>query len=118
MKIIIAGSRDFFDPELIDEVYNSLEDVKITEVVSGGARGADKAGEEWAYRCGIPIKRFPAQWDKYGKSAGYRRNAEMAEYADGLIAFWDGESKGTQHMIDIAKRELPFWHIEYYKENT
>ena len=48
--------------------------------------------------------RFPADWDKYGKAAGYKRNGEMARNADALIAFWDGKSRGTKHMIDLAKK--------------
>lgn len=78
--------------------------------MSGTARGADKLGELYAERVGVHIYRFPADWDTYGKSAGYRRNAEMAKFASGennvgvLIAFWDGKSRGTKHMIDLAKR--------------
>jgi len=60
--------------------------------------------KKYANERGYPIKQFPADWNKYGKSAGYKRNEEMAKYADALIAFWDGKSKGTKHMIDLAKR--------------
>ena len=74
------------------------------EIVSGTANGADKLGEKYANDNGYPIKQFSANWDKYGKSAGYKRNAQMADYADTLIAFWDGKSRGTKHMIDLAKR--------------
>ena len=52
-----------------------------------------------------PIKRFPADWENLGRGAGYVRNVQMAFYADALIAFWDGESRGTKHMIDIAKEK-------------
>jgi len=106
MKCIIAGSRSFKNHDLIDDAVDASK-FSISEVVSGGARGVDKMGEEWALDTGRGLKIFPANWDKFGKSAGYRRNVEMAEYADALIAIWDGESKGTEHMINLAyQREL------------
>ena len=105
MKVIIAGSRDIEDFSLIQEaVYAST--FNITEVVSGRARGVDKLGEAWASLNNIPIKPFPAKWRTNGvldRSAGFKRNIEMAEYADALIAVWDGESRGTKHMINQAK---------------
>jgi len=104
MKTIVAGGRSFKDAVLLDKILWDWAGFTSTrmEVVSGTANGADKCGEQWATTNGIGIKRFPAQWDEYGKSAGYRRNVEMADYAEALIAFWDGKSKGTKHMIDIA----------------
>ena len=68
------------------------------------ARGADTLGEQYAKERGIPIRYFPADWQTLGKSAGYQRNVQMAQYADALVAFWDGRSKGTKHMIDTAQR--------------
>jgi hypothetical protein len=101
MKTIIAGSRGVIDVRFITKaVFDSQ--FEITEVVSGTARGVDQLGEKWASFVSIPVKRFPANWDLHGKSAGYKRNEEMAEYADALIAIWDGESRGTLHMINIA----------------
>jgi glycerophosphoryl diester phosphodiesterase len=82
--------------------------------VSGKARGADSLGETWGNEKNVPIKSFPANWDLYGKRAGYLRNTEMADYADGLIAFWDGESKGTKHMIDTANNKGLEVHIIKY----
>lgn len=101
MKTIIAGSRTITNYE---DVLNatSLIGWDISEIVSGGARGVDKFGERYADYYSLPIKRFPADWDKYGKRAGVIRNNDMAEYADALIAVWDLKSKGTKHMIDIA----------------
>ena len=66
---------------------------QVTEIVSGGAKGVDRLGEWYARQRGLPCKAFPAQWAKYGKSAGPIRNAEMAEYADYGVAVWDGVSK-------------------------
>lgn len=76
----------------------------ITEVVSGGAKGVDSYGETWAVGKGIPVKRMPADWARFGRGAGFYRNVDMAEYCDQGIIIWDGESKGTLHMIDIMRR--------------
>ena len=104
IKLIIAGSRDFSDYNLLEQaIKENFTLNELVEIVSGTARGADSLGEIFANKYNIPIKRFPANWDLYGKSAGYRRNVEMAAYADALIAFWDGQSRGTMHMIDIAE---------------
>ena len=103
MKTIIAGSRSIDSLDLIFQVVNESK-FNITTVVSGGARGVDQLGEQWAKMNNIPIDIYPANWDKYGKSAGYKRNTIMAMNADALIAIWDGESKGTKHMIDLAEK--------------
>ena len=104
MKVIIAGGRNFNDYKLLRKFCDKVlsKQTKI-EIISGTAKGADKLGEKYANEKEFPITQFPANWNRYGKSAGYKRNMEMAEYADALIAFWDGKSKGTKHMIDIAK---------------
>lgn len=105
-KIIIAGGRSFDDFDLLQkklDLYFSKLDPSRLEIVSGGAKGADSLGESYAKLNSIKLKRFPADWDKYGKGAGFRRNSEMANYANGLVAFWDGSSKGTLHMINLAK---------------
>jgi hypothetical protein len=78
-------------------------DVEPTVVISGAASGADTLGEKWAMRHGIPVERFVAQWEKHGKSAGYKRNAEMVAVADAAVVLWDGESRGTRHTIGLAK---------------
>ena len=102
MKTIIAGSREFNN---LNMVIEKMKEHIITLVISGHARGADMLGEIAANRLGIPVQMFPADWQTYGKRAGYLRNEVMAEHADALIAFWDGRSSGTKHMIDIAKRK-------------
>ena len=120
MRVIIAGGRDFNNFKLlesnINKIFKQLSDEKLIsiyvnesniEIICGKARGADTLGEQFAKEYKLSIKYFPADWNTYGKSAGYRRNAEMANYAKEdngvLIAFWDGKSKGTKHMIDLAK---------------
>lgn len=113
-KVIIAGGRDFDDYARIDTVMSYLcgtynDDLgHMTckgldlEVVCGLAVGADTLGKDWAKANDIHLVTFPAEWDKYGKAAGAIRNVEMADYADALVAFWDGKSKGTKHMIQTA----------------
>lgn len=119
MKTIIAGSRDINKPEILaTAILNALDNgLSITEVVSGGARGVDTLGEHWAALAAVPIKRFPAEWDKYGRSAGIIRNTEMAKYANALIAVWDGKSRGTKHMIDYAKLKNLAVYIYIIKDN-
>ena len=115
LRIIIAGSRDFNDYELLKKSAIEIITKKtilpdLTRIVSGCARGADTLGERFAKEFGLEVKKFPADWNGLGKRAGYVRNAEMAKFAveddnDGmLIAFWDGQSRGTKHMIDLATR--------------
>jgi len=105
MRVIIAGGRSFKDYKRLCDVCDyMLQNQTDIEIVSGTAMGADKLGERYAQERGYGIARFPAEWDRLGKAAGFIRNEEMAKYADALIAFWDGSSKGTGHMIDLAKK--------------
>jgi superfamily I DNA/RNA helicase/O-acetyl-ADP-ribose deacetylase (regulator of RNase III) len=101
-RVIIAGSRGITDMAALEEAI-AQSGLDIKEVVAGGAKGVDTLARLWAERHGIAYKEFPAQWETYGKSAGYQRNEEMANYADALIALWDEKSPGTKHMIDIGK---------------
>ena len=110
MKVIIAGSRTIHDyNQLILAIKNS--DFVITEVVSGTASGVDTLGEIWAYINKIPCTQFHAEWmiEVNGKKvrdmqAGHKRNRKMGDYADALIAIWDGYSRGTLGMIDYMTR--------------
>lgn len=101
MKVIIAGGRDF-DNYLL--MCNELRYMDITEVVCGKARGADSLGEKWAQDNHIPITYFSADWDQYGRAAGIIRNHQMGDYADYLVAFWDGKSRGTKDMINYMQQ--------------
>lgn len=103
-KVIIAGSRSFQNYSLLKEYadFKLSQICDSIEIVSGGARGADTLGERYAKENGYSIKVFLADWEQFGKAAGYMRNVQMAEYADALLAFWDGKSRGTMHMIQIA----------------
>ena len=103
--IIIAGSRTFDDYQRLARAMDHLtQNLDGVEVVSGCARGADQLGERWAKERGHSVKRFPADWTRYGKRAGFVRNAEMAGYATHAVLFWDGRSKGTGHMLELAKK--------------
>lgn len=103
MKLIIAGGRDYHlttrDIRIIDKIHINM---KVSEVVSGGCKGVDIDGEQWATDNSVSIKRFVADWDTHGKYAGPRRNKQMAEYADALVVFPGG--KGTRNMYDEANK--------------
>ena len=106
MRLIVAGGREFSDAKMADEKLSHLtQRYNEVEVVCGMARGADTIGRLWAEKNAHKVKKFPAEWDIYGKAAGYRRNEAMAEYATHLVAFWDGRSKGTEHIINLARRK-------------
>ena len=119
-RVIIAGGRDFDDYEAMKRsmdilLKNITDDIVI---VCGMAKGADRLGERYAKENGYKIRYFPAEWDMDGKSAGFKRNVKMAENADALVAFWDGKSRGTQHMIKTARdkglsvRVIPYGNHE------
>lgn len=125
LRVIIAGSKDFDDflklmdscTDILSQITEQHNDLDNIRIVSGAARGADLLGEQYAKIAGYEVSRFAPDWDGLGKKAGYARNAEMAKYviADGnygvLIAFWDGKSKGTKHMIDLAEKNGLEVHI-------
>lgn len=103
MKVIFSGTRDIHvsRQELADAIAES--GFEITEVVSGGGGNVDRSALEFARVCGYPSTVFYPGWGKHGKAAGPMRNREMAKYADALIHFWDGKSKGTKNMIEEAE---------------
>lgn len=120
MKLIISGSRhlDFKDKSIYYKAQQATVELglhgghpteagdvapTVTEVISGGARGADRYGEDWASCEHIPVKIFPAEWDTYGKKAGPIRNKAMAEYGDILLLIWDGKSPGSKNMKNWMK---------------
>lgn len=114
-KVIVAGGRHFNNYELLKQKLDVLlSNKEKVEIVSGGAKGADSLGERYAKEKNLLLETKPADWDKHGNSAGYKRNKEMADYADALVAFWDGKSKGTKHMIDLAKKSNLAVRVIYY----
>lgn len=110
MITIIAGGRDITD---YDHLQDALEAYRndITEVVSGGAEGVDAMGERYAKGAGLPLKVFKADWAANGKAAGPIRNRQMAEYAQALLAIWDGKSRGTANMIEEARKRGLFVQV-------
>lgn len=122
VNIIVAGSRDFNDYSLLEKcLLEYIQDPQNTTIISGTAKGADRLGEEFALNHNIRLIRCPADWKRFGKAAGYKRNEEMAilskanEETGVLFAFWDGESRGTEHMISLAGRHGLEIHIINFK---
>lgn len=128
LRIIIAGSRDFNDYKLLKDSMRdilkniSFEGINKIKIISGTARGTDQLGERFAKQFKLEVVKFPADWDRFGKRAGYIRNEEMAKYSikdDNygiLVAFWDGESRGTKHMINLAKKHSVEVYVVKYNE--
>jgi hypothetical protein len=104
MRIIVAGSRSFDCYWLLESKLDFyIGGHQLVQIVSGTARGADQLGERYAENRGLSIERFPADWDKHGKRAGYVRNEQMARYATHAVILWDGSSRGTASMIKLCK---------------
>ena len=120
-RVIVAGTREFDNYSLLrmklTDYLLPIPNEEI-EIISGTARGADKLGEQYASDYNLKCIKFPADWNTYGKSAGYRRNAEMAKYASQehgvLFAFWDGKSKGTGHMIKTMQIKKKRYRVFNY----
>ena len=105
MITIIAGSRDITDVAIVRAAI-AASGFMITKVVCGMCRGPDLIGKQLAEDAGVPVIKKPAKWRVNGildRSAGYKRNVEMAKIAEALIAIWDGKSPGTKHMIELAE---------------
>lgn len=111
MKLAIVGSRTFDNYEMVKQV---LKDLNITEIVSGGAKGADTLAERYATENNISTTIFKPDWDKLGRAAGMIRNKQIVNYAEKVIAFWDGVSKGTKNSIDLAKRQGKLLSVEKF----
>lgn len=104
MKTIIAGSRGIVYKDLVMSLIDKVP-WEISKIIHGGAAGVDTLAGTYAYHKKIPCAKYVADWEALGKSAGYVRNVRMAEDAEALLAIWDGKSKGTKHMIDIANKK-------------
>jgi hypothetical protein len=111
IKLLIAGSRTINDRQLVYDCIDrwmqiNTPTVFVEEIISGGARGPDSYGVWYAKNNHIPFRIFLPDWNKYGKQAGIRRNIEMGDIADELLAIYDGESRGTKHMIEHMSNRL------------
>lgn len=114
IKLIVAGSRGFDNYDFmcyyLDKCLQNLDLSQVT-IISGGARGADELGERYARERGLNVLVMPAEWNKYGRGAGYIRNEEMAKIATHCVVFWDGQSRGAEHMIKTARKYA--LHLRY-----
>ena len=108
IKVAIVGSRTFNSYDDVVTVLSefiSSNDVTVTEIVSGGAKGADALAERYAEIHNIPTKIYYADWKKFGRRAGPIRNVDIIKRCDVCVAFWDGESHGTKHDIDLCREQ-------------
>ena len=107
-RIVIAGCRDYNDyneaKAYIDDLVSKIKKENTLIILSGGCKGGDKIRERYAEENGLKIEKYPADWKTYGRSAGPKRNKQMAEACDYVICFWNGKSKGTKSMIECAKK--------------
>ena len=104
-RVVVCGSRSFSDFVLLRSKLDAFLARQLPDVVilSGGCRGADALGERYAALRGLPVERFPADWARYGRSAGFARNEVMVKQADAVVVFWDGSSRGAGSVISLAK---------------
>ena len=117
-KLIVAGGRDFDNyaqlSEELTHLANGIYASHAVSIVSGLARGADSIGRRFALSNDVKCYDFPAEWNKYGNSAGFIRNEQMGNFSDGLLAFWDGKSAGTKNMIHYMRRLGKPVHVVMY----
>lgn len=117
-KLIVAGGRDFNKVEVLAQsiihLANGVYADKAVSIVTGMAKGADSLGYHFAIKHNVVTYKFPADWDQYGKRAGMIRNKQMGDFADGLLAFWDGQSRGTKQMIEYMRSLGKPTHIIHY----
>lgn len=107
-RIVIGGSRDYRDYDrfcaLIDECLEKLNIKDEIQILSGHCSGTDALAERYAAQRGFRLEIYPAQWERYGRAAGPKRNEQMVLQSSLVIAFWNGASKGTKHLLDCAAR--------------
>lgn len=108
IKLMVCGSRTIDDKDFI---YKKIDECIVENfpneeiiIIEGEARGVDSIAKQWAIDHNKQIEAYPAKWDLYGKSAGYRRNVDMVKACDHCLIFWDGKSKGTKHDIDLCTK--------------
>ena len=120
IRLAIVGSREFNDYNTLENVIENICDeneFEIIEIVSGGARGADALGEQYANKYSIDKNIFYADWKTYGKRAGFLRNVDIIKNCDVCVCFWNGQSHGTKHDIELCRQYNKTCYIYYYLEN-
>ncbi len=113
MKIAVVGSRSFNDEMLL---RSTIEEYDASEIISGGAIGADRLAAAWAKDKGVPLKEFLPDYKRYGRAAPIRRNDLIVDAAEMVIAFWDGKSKGTKYTMDYAEKKGKNLRLVIYKD--
>ena len=110
MKVVISGSRTLTNKRLVESYLETCE-FNITTLICGYdpekklPKGVDEIAYNWAKSKGIATETYPADWDKFGKTAGILRNKQMVQLADALVAIWDGSSRGTLSTINFWKQK-------------
>ena len=99
MKVAVIGSRNININNICEYLPNN-----ITEIVSGGAKGVDTLAKEFAIKNNIKITEFLPEYNKFGRAAPLKRNDQIIEYADEVVAIWNGKSKGTEYVIKKCKK--------------
>lgn len=115
MKVLVAGSRNVADPATVEKaILESKFD--MTAMICGMApRGVDRMAYEWARKNNVPVEEYPADWDRFGKSAGMRRNRQMVEVAEAAVIVWDGNSPGTENTLKLVKAKgIPYYLVELF----
>jgi hypothetical protein len=121
MRLAIVGGREFSDYALLEERVlafvekHGIDDPANLVVLSGRARGADQLGERFASDYAVKVEFFIPNWDKFGKRAGFIRNELMADASTHVLAFWDGASRGTYHMINYSQSKGKLVEVVRYE---
>ena len=123
IRLAIVGSRSITDEKFVERIFNVFKYMfgEPKEIISGGAKGPDTFGENWAKKNNIPVKIFKAEWDKYGKAAGFKRNEDIIANCDVCLAIWDGKSHGTLNDFEWCKKygkELLVFNMNEYTTKT
>ena len=111
MKVLVCGGRDYNEFQYGYNVLDKIHEIDgISMIIHGDARGADTIGKHWAFTNQIPYLSVPAEWNRYGKSAGYKRNSKMLEFKPDVVVAFPG-GKGTEMMCDLAENnDIPVWY--------
>lgn len=110
-KLLVCGSRSITDADWVEsqiDLYVSEKNLSAEElvVIEGGANGVDALASHWAEKHGVSVELHKADWKRYGRGAGHRRNVDMVSAADFVLILWDGTSKGTKNDIDLCRKSL------------